>query len=190
LEKDRFIKALVWRLPPWKVVQALGYKLFGYSEEMRATLVPEINKGGLPLVYKILMDTATADIRRSLEIIADGADNKIPQLIFCRLGKDRTGISASLVLSCCGATDEEIIADYSRSDGVDQVALGGIEKMKETQGMDQHLFASAPPAAIRELLDYIRDTYGGMKQYMKSIGFDEEKQEKLARALRPETVWK
>lgn len=190
LERDRFIKALLWRLPPLKVAQALGYKLFGYDEEMRTTLVPEINRGGLPLVYKILMDTAAADIRRSLELVADGAEKQSPQLIFCRLGKDRTGLVSALILACCGATREEIIADYIKSDGVDQVALGGLEKMKETQGMDQHLFASAPPEAMEELLDYARSTYGGMKQYMKSIGFGEEQQERLARALTSETLWK
>jgi protein tyrosine/serine phosphatase len=190
LERDRFIKALIWRLSPWVVVKALAYKLFGYHEEMRTTLVPEINRGGLPLVYKILMDTAAADIKRSLEIVAEGAEKQIPQLIFCRLGKDRTGLVSALILACCGATDEEIIADYIKSDGVDQVALGGLEKMKETQGMDQHLFASAPPEAMKEILDYARDTYGGIQQYMKSIGFDEEKQQKLARALGTETIWK
>ncbi|KAL4519388.1 hypothetical protein Ndes2437B_g07616 [Nannochloris sp. 'desiccata'] len=99
LERDRFIKALLWRLPPLKVAQALGYKLFGYDEEMRTTLVPEINRGGLPLVYKILMDTAAADIRRSLELVADGAEKQSPQLIFCRLGKDRTGLVSALILS-------------------------------------------------------------------------------------------
>lgn len=190
LERDRFIKALLWRLPPWKVAQALGYKLLGYKEEMRLTLVPEINRGGLPLVYKILMDTAAADIRRSLELIADGAEKQISQLIFCRLGKDRTGLVSALILACCGASHEEIIADYIKSDGVDQVALGGLEKMKETQGMDQQLFASAPPEAMEELLDYATSVHGGLKQYMKSIGFGEEQQEKLARALTSETPWK
>ncbi len=190
LEKDRFIKALLWRLPPWKVVQALGYKIFGYEDAMRDTLVPEINKGGLPLVYKILMDTAAADIKRSLELVSDGAEKQSPQLIFCRLGKDRTGLVSALILACCGATDEEIVADYAKSDGVDSVALGGLEKMKETQGMNQHLFASAPPEAMEEILEYARDTYGGgLKQYMTSIGFGEEQQERLAKALASETSW-
>ena len=189
LERDRFIKALLWRLSPWKVAQALGYKLFGYEEEMRLTLVPEINRGGLPLVYKILLDTASADIRRSLELVADGAESCKPQLIFCRLGKDRTGLVSALILASCGATEEEIVADYALSDGIDQVALGGLEKMKETQGMDQRLFASAPPEAMEEVFQYARDTYGGIRQYMSSIGFGEEQQKRLAKALSVDTKW-
>ena len=127
LERERFIRALLWRLPPLKVAQAIGYKVLGYKEQMRDTLVPEINRGGLPLINKILMETAQPDIKRSLEIIAEGASNQTPQLIFCRLGKDRTGLMAALVLACCGADPEEIVADYALSDGVDQVALGGLE---------------------------------------------------------------
>lgn len=189
LERERFIRALLWRLPAWKVAQAVAYKVMGYSEQMRETLVPEINKGGLPLVYKILMDTAAADIRRTLEIITEGAERHDPQLIFCRLGKDRTGLMAALILACCGATDDEIVIDYAKSDGVDAVALGGLEKMQETQGMDQHLFASAPPEAMREVLQYAGEQYGGMTAYMRTIGFTTEKQAKLAAALSPETTW-
>lgn len=40
LERNRFIRALIWRLPPWKVAQALGYKALGYEEQMRDVLVP------------------------------------------------------------------------------------------------------------------------------------------------------
>lgn len=33
---------------------------------------------------------------------------------YCKLGKDRTGIISMLVLSCCGATEDEIVSDYIR----------------------------------------------------------------------------
>ena len=141
-------------------------------------------------MYKILMDTAAADIKRSLEIITEGAASKTtPQLIFCRLGKDRTGLMAALILSCCGATEDEIVADYTLSDGVDAVALGGLEKMKEVQGMDNHLFAAAPPEVMRQLLQHAKQQYGGMTQYMEHIGFGQEKQKELAAALSPESIW-
>lgn len=34
--------------------------------------------------------------------------------MFCKLGKDRTGLMAALVLAACGATKDEIISDYNR----------------------------------------------------------------------------
>ena len=189
LERDRFVRALIWRLPMWKVAQALAYKVAGYHERMRDILVPEINRAGLYLVYSILLDTAAADIRRALELMAAAAEARSPQLIFCKLGKDRTGVMSALVLACCGASDAEIVADYARSDGVDQVALGGLEKMKDVEGMDKALFASAPPEAMRTTLRYAQERYGGLTNYMVSIGFGREAQAALAAALRPETQW-
>ena len=40
LERERFIRALLWRLPVTKVVKAVAYKVLGYEEQMRDTLVP------------------------------------------------------------------------------------------------------------------------------------------------------
>lgn len=34
--------------------------------------------------------------------------------MFCKLGKDRTGLLTMLILACCGATDAEIVSDYIR----------------------------------------------------------------------------
>ena len=51
-----------------------------------------------------------------------------------QIGKDRTGLIAALILAACGATDDEIVSDYARSDSPDGIALGGLEKMKELEG--------------------------------------------------------
>ena len=45
------------------------------------------------------------------------AENDRPLLTYCRLGKDRTGLMTALVLSTCGATQSEIISDYTRCEG-------------------------------------------------------------------------
>lgn len=162
---------------------------YRYKVHCEALLCREINKAGLPLIYEILMDTAAADIQRALHIIAAAAESNTPQLLFCKLGKDRTGLMSALVLACCGATDEEIIADYARSDGTDEVALGGMEKKRELQGMDRQLFASAPPEAMRVTLEYAKTKYGGLRGYMETIGFDKAAQRRLGEALSPETAW-
>ena len=49
-----------------------------------------------------------------LQVITEAAEAGNPILFFCRVGKDRTGVLAALLLSCCGATPEQIIADYHR----------------------------------------------------------------------------
>jgi hypothetical protein len=63
-------------------------------------------------------------------------------MFFCKLGKDRTGLISALVLSACGVSEDEIVADYVRSDGVHEVALGGIEKEGDLRGVDDSIFAA------------------------------------------------
>jgi len=49
-----------------------------------------------------------------VQVITEAAEAGNPILFFCRVGKDRTGVLAALLLACCGAKPEEIIADYHR----------------------------------------------------------------------------
>ncbi len=68
---------------------------------------------------------------------------------------------AALILAACGAADDEIVSDYARSDSPDGIALGGLEKMKELEGVaascSQRL-ASCSPAIKCVLLEvyYVR----------------------------------
>lgn len=64
-----------------------------------------------------------------------------------------------------------------------EVALGGIEKQSDLRGMDEKVFAAAPPEAMRGLLQYCKERYGGMREYMHYIGFTREQQASLRRGL-------
>jgi protein tyrosine/serine phosphatase len=74
----------------------------------------EINRGGLLLIYQILVDTSQTDIARALQLITASLERQQPCMFFCKLGKDRTGLIAALVLSACGVSEDDIIADYVR----------------------------------------------------------------------------
>ena len=63
------------------------------------------------------------------------------------------------------------------------MALGGLEHQKDLQGMDQEVFAAAPPEAMWGLIQYLKERYGGMRQYMDHIGFTRGQQASLRKAL-------
>lgn len=189
IEKRRLVKSVLWRLTFSKAAQLLFYKLLNNEDKMRAIIVPEINQGGLPLVYQIIMESASQEIAHALRVILQAAAQQKPQMIFCKLGKDRTGLIAALVLACCDATNDEIVSDYIKSNKVDKVALGGIERMKDVQGVDSSIFSTATREAMMKTLENAQHKYGGLKGYMKHIGFTDEMQGQLKRALSPETPW-
>ncbi len=48
------------------------------------------------------------------QVILEAVERGEPVTFFCKLGKDRTGLISMLVLSCCGASEQDIISDYVR----------------------------------------------------------------------------
>lgn len=183
LERSSFARGVLGRLPLWKSALAGAYYVVGAETQLRDLVIPEINAGGLPMLYEILLDRAGDRLRAALERIADAAACETPVLFFCKLGKDRTGVLAALLLTALGATEDQIVADYARSGDAHAVALGGIEKMPELKGMDFKAFEASPPEAMRGLFRYAERRYGGMLRYLDHIGFSEEHRRRLQQAL-------
>jgi len=53
------------------------------------------------------------EIARAVKVLA--APGALPGLFHCAVGKDRTGVLAAVILALIGVPDEEIIADFLRS---------------------------------------------------------------------------
>lgn len=182
LERDRYYRSMLTRLPYQTSANILFWGLFNQSHA-KTLAIREINRAGLPGLYETILDTAGPEIKKALEVVIEAGEEDRPVLFFCKVGKDRTGILASLILICCNATEEEIVSDYARSDGVDQIALGDMEKDKELSELDTAMFSRAPAEAMGQTLRYFQTRYGGMRNYLLSIGVTQEMQDRLARSL-------
>lgn len=66
---------------------------------------------------------------------------------------------------------------------MDQIALGGLEKDKELSALDTAMFSRAPPEAMHQTLKFYQTKYGGMREYLTSIGFPRGMQDRLATCL-------
>lgn len=184
LEKNRYYRSLLTRIPRLTCAAALFWSMLSL-DRAKSLVLREVNAGGLPQLYEILLDSARKEICQGLKIIRAAAERGESSFFFCKLGKDRTGLMAALVLAACGATRDEIISDYNRSDRADgvQVALGGLEHDKALKDLDVAAFSRAPREAMAKTLDYIDVAYGGIVPYLDSIGFDEDERDRLRAAL-------
>jgi len=82
-------------------------------------------------------------------------------------------------------SDEEIVRDYAVSDNVyaeigDHKAMVGALKQRD---LDPEVFLKAPPEVMAQVLNDIRDEYGGVDGYLDYIGFGKDMRKKLAEAL-------
>ncbi|KAJ1495196.1 hypothetical protein T484DRAFT_1763145 [Baffinella frigidus] len=123
------------RMGPLEGLAMQFWAIFDPEREQTA-FIREINDGGLPLLNILMLECARPELSWALQLLITLLDTAVPAgrggagggiAIQCRLGKDRTGLVSALLLLAAGATHEEVIADYARSDGMDEIALGGIK---------------------------------------------------------------
>ncbi|HLZ70392.1 MAG TPA: tyrosine-protein phosphatase [Dehalococcoidia bacterium] len=101
------------------------------------------------------------------------AEESYPYLFHCAAGKDRTGVTAALLLRTAGVPDEAIIADFALSDGYIAPKLPEFRARSRARGVDidraEPLFR-APAAAMQAVLSYLDERHGSTAGYLRGIG--------------------
>ncbi|KAG1674571.1 hypothetical protein FOA52_001820 [Chlamydomonas sp. UWO 241] len=190
ISKLRYYSGMLWHLPLLSTLYAALVVTFN-RDAARECMVKEVNAGGLVLMYKTILDISRPEMAAALRIIVACLEAGRPVLINCSIGKDRTGILSALVLSVAGASDEQIIGDYHRSDNMAKVSIAGLEHRRELRGIDLTMFERAPKHAIAGALAYIRRRYGSVSGYLCATGFSHAEQARLRALLidvRPERI--
>lgn len=106
------------------------------------------------------------------EILADPA--AAPAVFFCNAGKDRTGVTAAMVLGILGVPDPVIADDYARTqDALDAIHAASRRDyptdVKAWRNLSPDMrFARAE--TMRAFLDLVRERLGGWTAYLDSLG--------------------
>jgi protein-tyrosine phosphatase len=122
-------------------------------------------------IYVVMAAEGPESIASALRLLA--VPETYPAVFHCTVGKDRTGILASLVLSLLGVPDETIIDDYVLTQrSLDQVARTGAEVTVASGGHDRFPADAigAQPRVMRGFLDLLRLEHGSVEAYVRSIG--------------------
>jgi protein-tyrosine phosphatase len=137
-------------------------------------LVLEGNLGGVPpdflmRIYESMVENSAFTFGRLLTRLAE-VDN-MPALFHCTAGKDRTGISAALLLSVLAVDDATILDDYELS-GVHytELQIARLKVKLENAGIDADRYRTvfgAPRDAMAALLAPLRERYGSAESYLR-----------------------
>lgn len=102
------------------------------------------------------------------------ADCEGPVMFHCMGGKDRTGMTAALLLSCLGVDRATVLDDYeltSRYSGPDE--LPHVVDLFVSGGIGREAaigILSTPRWAMENALDRLDSTYGGIEAYLRGPG--------------------
>lgn len=114
--------------------------------------------------YVALLERSSAELARAVSVVvrANG-----PVLLTCQVGRDRTGVLSALLLLAVGATRDEVIADYLRTN---DALLVLAERLPE---MPKEFDLTCLATDIELALDYIEHR-GGAQSYLIASGLPPE----------------
>lgn len=108
---------------------------------------------------------------------AIAANLSAPLAFHCSAGKDRTGLTAMLLLGCCGVAEADIIADYEVSyTYISRREHSALQKVFQKQ-------AHSEPAMMEKVLVHLEEKYGGVEGYLLHIGVTAEEMEQVRASL-------
>lgn len=151
-------------------------------------LIMPIMLDNMEIVYKGILTDAGEALCELLDICADESNH--PLLFHCSLGRDRTGVLAMLIQHVAGFPREALVAEYAASTERLLEANAAERRYAEVlpeDGTDREklidTFSRCPPAFMEATLQFVDETWGGLDQYLDSIGFDATKRKGLRETI-------
>lgn len=135
-----------------------------------------------PAVAGRYLDMLERQGRRALRsIITAITPDRLPMVIHCSAGKDRTGIVTAILLALAGVTDEAIAADYAKS-GPDLQLLASDPATAGIFAPDPPNENETSPETMRLFLDGVRQRYGSSERLVitSNVGADDLRKARAA----------
>lgn len=133
-------------------------------------------------LYQSFLDDFAQEFRKEFQVIAEAEDGVI---FHCTAGKDRTGVTAMLILALCDVCEEQIIADYAASAANNREQTKRQLAQLEESGLSNiplEIFESKS-GTMKKTLAYLNQRYGGARNYLQTIGIKEAEMEAIRRKL-------
>jgi protein-tyrosine phosphatase len=108
------------------------------------------------------------------DLFSQFAECEGPLMFHCMGGKDRTGMTAALLLSCLGVDRETVLDDYeltSRYSGPDRIPR--VVDLFVSKGVAREAaigILSTPRWTMENALDRLDSTFGGIEAYLRGFG--------------------
>jgi protein-tyrosine phosphatase len=133
--------------------------------------------------YLRVLELYPDNIRAIFQTLAGGEG---VTLFHCVAGKDRTGLTAAILLMLAGVPDELIAQDYAVSEPLLMPRTDVMRAEAVAQGDDMTVFArraACAPETMQEVLDGLRARYGGAEGYLRRVGLSAGDLERLRARL-------
>jgi protein-tyrosine phosphatase len=137
-------------------------------ELIRAGEIAQLGVDAVVAIYDQMLEHGAGPFGTVVTQAADGANH--PVLFHCTAGKDRTGVTAMLILSVLGVEDDDILHDYELTTHYrsgKRVELLRPELEKAGVDVDAVMpFLIAPREVMAGTMALLRDRWGSVEGYL------------------------
>ncbi|MEF2968562.1 tyrosine-protein phosphatase [Paenibacillus sp. M1] len=134
-------------------------------------------------LYVDMLDNVQPQLLRVFQLLAAGEGQAA--LFHCAAGKDRTGVTAALLLDLADVPEETIVADYALTGECIAPIMEELRKGKPEGVPDESydIFLASDPSNMVMMLEHLQAKYSGAASYLAAIGLSESELEALRRKL-------
>ena len=127
--------------------------------------------------YHEMADRAEHVLPEIIGWVADSPE-RLPVVFHCSAGKDRTGVTAAVLLGLAGVDRDTIAADYHLSEIAMEQLVTWVRAMHPESAdsmTDQPpVFLSCPPEAMLTFLHELESRHGDMEGFVRSLGVGDD----------------
>jgi len=163
---------------PFALDPDIDYYEVNLFDSKKVQVVPQEVKHYQDLggVYIYMLEAMKHKFKQLFQIFAKYSYEGV--MFHCSAGKDRTGMTAALLLDLIGCHEYDIVKDYSESYENNMAINEQLVQMMENNKEAQQ-FLKSSPRYMMEFLDYLREHYGSAKEYLLEIGLKIEEIEQI-----------
>jgi protein-tyrosine phosphatase len=116
--------------------------------------------------YGQVIHEGVQEIREVLEIIATDAAAGARTVFHCAAGKDRTGITAALVLTLIGVSEHDVVADYALSELATERFIAEWRAADPERPLPWAAYGRAPGVVMELFLAAVKAEFGSVHEYV------------------------
>ncbi|WP_040978655.1 tyrosine-protein phosphatase [Oceanobacillus jeddahense] len=124
-------------------------------------------------MYMVMLESSKPKFKEIMDIFLENREN--PVLFHCRVGKDRTGVLAAILLDLAGVPRDIIVKDYALTAAYKEITEEELNNRPPLMSRNQFkTLLGCEPSYMEEFLDYLYKAYGDAAGFLKAVGLTEE----------------
>ncbi|WP_152655403.1 tyrosine-protein phosphatase [Oceanobacillus sp. CFH 90083] len=137
-----------------------------------ATLTTKMPKSLIEM-YILMLESSKSKFKKIMDVFLHEKGNSV--LFHCRVGKDRTGVLAAILLDLADVPKDIIVKDYALTGEYKKITDEELNKRPPLMSRNQFkVMLGCEPSYMEDFLNYLYEKYESAAGFLKKVGLTDE----------------